>query len=261
MDGFTNGFSIEYHGDEQVKLMADNLKFTIGDEVDLWNKVMKEVKLKHYAGPFKEIPYENNYIQSPIGLVPKDNGKDMRLIFHLSHPRKSAESKSVNANTPKDKARVRYPDFSDAVRRCIEELQIGKRNSCYVSKSDFSAAFRNLGIKPEHWRYLIMKAKNRKTGEWCFFVDKCLLFGAAISCAHFQAVSDAIAHIVEHFTKKTPINYLDDFLFIAWLKALYDEQLRVFLQICEEINMPVSEQKTLWSSTQIVFLGFLIDTI
>ena len=35
---------------------------------------MKEVEAKHYAGPFKTIPFEN-FIQSPIGLVPKDNGK------------------------------------------------------------------------------------------------------------------------------------------------------------------------------------------
>ena len=47
---------------------------------------MKEVKLKWYARPFKQIPYKF-YIQSPIGLVPKDNGRDMRLIFHFSHPR------------------------------------------------------------------------------------------------------------------------------------------------------------------------------
>ena len=36
---------------------------------------MKEVKEGRYAGPFKDNPYKY-YIQSPIGLVPKDNGKN-----------------------------------------------------------------------------------------------------------------------------------------------------------------------------------------
>ena len=47
---------------------------------------MKEVKLGRYAGPFPTIPYEEDFIQSPIGLVPKDQGCDTRLIFHLSYP-------------------------------------------------------------------------------------------------------------------------------------------------------------------------------
>ena len=72
-----------------MKVKSPNLKLNIGDEVDLWNKVMKEVKLGRYAGPFKEIPDEfaDDFIQSLIGLVPKDDGKDTRLIFHLSYPR------------------------------------------------------------------------------------------------------------------------------------------------------------------------------
>ena len=86
IDGFQNGFSIGYEGPENVKIEAPNLKFReVGDPIILWNKVMKEVKELRYAGPFKKIPFEN-YIQSPIGLVPKDGGKDTWLIFHLSYP-------------------------------------------------------------------------------------------------------------------------------------------------------------------------------
>ena len=47
---------------------------------------MKEVRLKHFVGPFEEVPYDN-FIQSPIGLVPKSEPGETRLIFHLSHPR------------------------------------------------------------------------------------------------------------------------------------------------------------------------------
>ena len=100
IDGFKNGFSIGYEGNSDVKITAPNLKFReIGSPVELWNKVMKEVKEKGMQGHLTKIPFEN-YIQSPIGLVPKDNGKDTRLIFHLSYPR--GKGTSVNANTPKE---------------------------------------------------------------------------------------------------------------------------------------------------------------
>ena len=84
VEGFRHGFSIEYDGPKtNIQQTANNFKFRIGDEVDLWNKVMNEVKLSRYAGPFDQVPYQN-FIQSPIGLVPKDKGTKSRLIFHLS---------------------------------------------------------------------------------------------------------------------------------------------------------------------------------
>ena len=138
VDGFKNGFDIGYEGPKQIRMESPNLPLRVGSPTELWNKVMKEVKLKRYAGPFKQLPF-NYYIQSPIGLVPKDGGKVTRLIFHLSHPR-NGRKESVNANTPYKKCKVKYCDFDVAVRRCLEEGRF-----CFVSKSDMESAFRNLG--------------------------------------------------------------------------------------------------------------------
>ena len=86
VDGFSNGFSLGYEGPENVKITAPNLKFRgVGDEIELWNKVMKEVKLGRYAGPFDKPPFEH-FIQSPIGLVPKDGGKKYPTNFSLVLP-------------------------------------------------------------------------------------------------------------------------------------------------------------------------------
>ena len=254
IDGFTNGFSLEYEGNMEVKRTSPNLKLTKGSITELWNKVMKEVKEGRYAGPFKEIPFEY-YIQSPIGLVPKDGGKSTRLIFHLSHPRNN-KKESVNANTPEEKAKVKYCSFDEAIRRCIEE---GK--GCKIAKSDMKSAFRNLGIKREHWPLLVMKATNPNDGVTYYFVDKCLPFGASISCAHFQTFSNAIAHLVKFRTQKKTINYLDDYFFAALLKLMCDLQVQVFLDVCQEINFPVSIDKTFWGCTQLTFLGLLIDNV
>ena len=230
VEGFTNGFPIGYQGvREGIQRNAPNLKLRVGGEIDLWNKVMKEVKLKRYAGPFKKVPFVN-YIQSPIGLVTKDGGKDTRLIFHLSYPR---NGQSVNSEPPKDICSVKYPDFQQAIDRCLEE------GICpVIGKPDLKNAFHFVPIKIGDWFLLIMKAKNPINGLWYYFVDKCMPFSGSISCAHFQKISDALAHIQTIKTNgKIPINYLEDFLFIAMCKFLCDQQLETFLQICVTVSI------------------------
>ena len=254
IDGFTNGFSIGYQGPEDVKITSPNLKFRgVGDKVTLWNKVMKEVKENRYAGPFEKIPFEH-YIQSPIGLVPKDGGRDTRLIFHLRYPR--GKNSSVNANTPAELYKVKYPDFNEAIQLCLKE---GK--GCKIAKSDMKSAFRNLGIKRKHWKFLVMKAESPMDGKTYYFVDKCLPFGASISYSHFQRFSNAVRHVVQYRTEKSLVNYMDDFLFAALLKLLCNNKVKEFLHICDMIAFPVSLEKTFWGTTKLVFLGLLIDTI
>ena len=94
VEGFKNGFSLNFTGNRKVKRLAPNLKLRVGSRFRVWDKVMKEVKAKHYAGPYKEIPFEY-FIQSPIGLVPKDKGSKTRLIFHLSYPKSGGTSVNV----------------------------------------------------------------------------------------------------------------------------------------------------------------------
>ena len=254
IDGFINGFTIGYSGPQDVKITSPNLKFRgVGDKVTLWNKVMKEVKEQRYAGPFEEIPFDN-FIQSPIGLVPKDGGKDTRLIFHLSYPR--GRGTSVNANTPEELCSVQYPDFNEAIQLCIKA---GK--GCKIAKSDMKSAFRNLGIKKQHWKFLVMKAESPLDGKVYYFVDKCLPFGASISCSHFQRFSNAIKHIVQWKTKKDLVNYMDDFFFVELMKLLCNNQVKEFLSVCSMIAFPVSLEKTFWGTTKLTFLGLLIDTI
>ena len=81
IDGFTNGFDIGYKGPNSRQSRAKNIPFTpgVGDKVDMWNKIMKEVEAGWVAGPFNDIPFDN-FIQSPIGLVPKAGGKYLTNI-------------------------------------------------------------------------------------------------------------------------------------------------------------------------------------
>ena len=266
VEGFTNGFPIGYEGPrDNIQRYSPNLKFEIGDNIDLWNKVMKEVKMKRYAGPYDEVPFDN-FIQSPIGLVPKDHGKDSRLIFHLSYPR---DGDSINSCTPKDLCKVKYPDFNEAVDLCMNEMHLFEdetnnsvcdgKPTIYTAKSDLKSAFRVLPLLIIDICLLIMMAVNPLTGKKSFFVDKCLPFGASISCAHFQSFSDGLAHIQKVKSGKKTVNYLDDFFFATYLRSLCNRQVEIFLDLCNTIGFPVSLEKTVWATTKIVFLGLLIN--
>ena len=103
-------------------------------------------------------------------------------------------------------------------------------------------------------------AQDPNDGKWKFFVDKCLPFGASISCSHYQRFSNALRHVVEvRSGSKSLTNYLDDFLFMAIKKWICDNMIKMFLQLCKEVNIPVALEKTEWSDTVIVFLGILLD--
>ena len=97
-EGFHIGFDLGYRGLVNRQDTSDNIPFLIGDVTEMWNKVMDEVEVGRFVGPFKEIPYSINYIQSPIRLVPKDGGKKTRLIFHLSYKFKMAMNWSISGH-------------------------------------------------------------------------------------------------------------------------------------------------------------------
>ena len=203
---------------------------------------MKEVKAKRYAGPFKKNPFVD-FIQSPIGLVPKDGGKDTRLIFHLSYPR---NGHSVNAGIDEKDCTVKYPDFDDAIRIIKELSSVSK--PIFIGRSDMRSAFRQVPLKVEDFCIVLMKATCPKDGQVYWFVDKCLPFGSSISCKIFQDFSSSISHIVAWKAGgDVNVNYLDDFLFIEYIRSVCNDQVKLFIEICEQICFPIALEKMFWA--------------
>ena len=228
---------------------------------------MKEVSLHRMAGPFRKenLPFKN-YIQSPIGLVPKDGGKKTRLIFHLSFDFPGGdEHKSVNHFTPEQLCTVKYNDLDTAIAEAIHIIRTTGVTHLFFSKTDCSSAFRLLSVLVRQRCWLLLKLKHPVTGVVCYFIDKCLPFGASISCALFQSFSDCLKHIagwrirITLHVEPSITNYLDDFLFMAVVAILCNQMLQVFLNICRQINCPINEDKTEWATQLIVFLGILLN--
>ena len=222
---------------------------------------MTEVKLGRYAGPYRTIPYDS-YIQSPIGLVPKGNGSQTRLIFHLSYDFGDAEHElSFNHYTPDHLCKVKYHDLDHAVAcslNLVHEMGLG---AIFYGKADLTSAFRLLPCLPRFFKYMFLKAEHPVTHEVFYFADKNVPFGAARSCALFTEFSECLRHILEYQAggRKCVTNYLDDFLFIAPSEPGCNRLVRLFIDLCQSISCPLSEAKTEWGCTQIVFLGILLD--
>ena len=264
--GFMDGFDLNYQGPTHRRDTSKNIPFTagVGDKLDMWSKIMKEVKECQVAGPFEEIPFDY-YIQSPIRLVPKAGNKT-RLIFHLSYNFGKEESeKFINYFIPDELCTVKYNDLDEAISASLwaheymtKSLQWDKvHRPIYYGKSDALSAFRMVPLSRKCWFLLIFMAADPQNGQMKYFVDKCLPFKSRISCSHYQLFSDAVVHILR--TREVMvfgiINYLDDYLFIEITRARCNALIKCLLKLCEEISLPISMDKTEWASTIMIFSG------
>ena len=237
--GFHEGFDIGYRGPTRRRNLSSNIPIRFGTKFDMWNKIMTEVQMGRYAGPFYGGPLFEHFVQSPLGLVPKSGGWT-RLIFHLSFDfGKEDDERSINYHTPDRLCSVKYRDLDHAVNTCLtlkaekyEELQkrfsqlaaIGifvneqdcSHEGIFFAKTDIMSAFRLAPVLPRQRFLLVMRCAHPVNCKVAFCIEKNLSFGASRSCAIFQSFSDALYHIIGSLTdsKFLVTNYLDDYLFI-----------------------------------------------
>ena len=243
--GFTLGFKLNnfsFKSLDNDKTLCSARQFP---EVVL-NKIQKEINSDRIMGPFDVCPLENPVI-SPLGVREKKTPGEYRLIHHLSYP----YGESVNDGIPRNLATVHYTPLSEAIQHIVN---FGP--GCFLAKSDIKSAFRIIPIHPSDYHLLGFKWEGK------YYFDKCLPMGAASSCSIFEKFSTAVNWIIQ---QKCPfakvLHVLDDFLFIAKTEKECKLALDTFLQICEDIGIPIAPDKTFYPSNKLSFLGIDLDTI
>ena len=96
-----------------------------------------------------------------------------------------------------------------------------------------------------------------------YFYDKMLPFGCSISCAIFQKFATCLQWIIR---KKCPCgetdHYLDDFIFGGQANSNHFlEIMKTFFGSCMKLGIPAAEEKTVWPTPVLVFLGLELDTL
>lgn len=244
--GFKNGFRIGFQGDRHFRV-SPNLKSASEFPEIVEEKLAKEISQGRIAGPFHELPFVNMHI-SPIGVVPKKEVGQYRLIHHLSYPK----DKSINDHIPEELKTVHYSSIDDAI-----EIILNLGPNATMAKTDISNAFRIIPIHPHDHEILGIKFNG------CFYYDQCLPMGCASSCSIFEEFSCALQWIAHTKGGITHIvHVLDDFLILSGQnKNICNQNLKTFLKLCNTLGVPIKEEKTVYAQTIMTFLGIELDTI
>ena len=166
----------------------------------------------------------------------------MKFDNALSYPPRQG----VNSFIDQEDYSVQYSSFDEIVS-IVSDLGKGTLLGIRYIKS----AFRLLPVHRADFELLGIFFEEQ------YNVDKCLPMGCSISCSLFEKCSSFIQWVVGKPTgKKSLAHYLNDLLF-AGKKGTND----CTLLVCFEWGVPIVDEKSKGPFTNLVFLGFEIDTI
>ena len=176
--GFTYGFTI---GCLDLPVHFDinmcNLKSADDCAYIIDKKVANELLLGRVLGPYDVPPTCINYRISPLGVVPKKNPGEFRMILHLSFP----DGSSVNDFIPKEISSVQYAPIQDAIGVIKDSPK-----PVYMAKVDVESAFRIIPISPADRPLLGFRWRGQ------YFMDAALPKGCSSSCAMIECFSTAL---------------------------------------------------------------------
>ena len=245
-NGFKNGFPLCYEGPIQ-SYVSKNLKSALEHKEIVHQKINKEISNGRVEGPFKYPPFKHFRV-SPIGLVPKKDPGEFRLIHHLSYPK----GDSVNDHINPDLCSVQYMKFDEAISM-VQRLGKG----ALLAKADIKSAFRLLPVSKPDFKLLGFEF------EGSFYFDKALPFGCSISCATFESFACFLQWAVQtNCTSGEIEHYLDDFIFGGERNTDQCKlMMESFFQTSSDFGIPLAEEKIEGPTTVLMFLGLEIDSV
>ena len=226
-EGFEFGFTIPFEGPLPVE-RSKNLVSAGQYPHVVSSKLQIELQSGRVAGPFLHPPFED-FVTSPIGLVPKKVPGEYRLIHHLSHP----NGRSVNSGIDKTFTSVSYHSVDNAIDLISELDQV-----VYLAKTDVKSAFRIIPVNPDSYHLLGFQWQQR------FYYDRTLPMGLSASCQIFESFSTAIQWVAQ---TKLGLPYmfhiLDDFLIINTSLVKCQDNLDTFTSWCSDMGIPLAPEK------------------
>ena len=209
-------------------------------------KISEELAAGRLAGPFDTPPFPNFRV-SALGVVPKKDPGEYRLIHHLSFPRGA----SVNDGISTEDASVQYARVDDVVAM-IKHLGQG----CFLAKADIKSAFRIIPILPTDYDLLGIFWQGK------YYYDRVMPMGCASSCRTFEIFSTAIEWVAKkHLSMPHLIHILDDYLMAAPTFHQCHINLDRFLFLCAYLGVPMAPEKTVDPETVLAFAGIELDTL
>ena len=246
VQGFSCGFKIDFEGPD-VPLSAHNSSSAQHHSGVVSNKLTKEIELGRISGPLQEVPFKN-FKCSPLSVREKQIPGTYRLLHNLSYP---YDESAVNFNIPKEASHVQYASIDDAFQLIRDHSP-----AAFMAKSDIKDAFRLIPIHPSDYHLMGFMWQNQ------YYYDKCLPMGCSTSCKIFERFSSALRWILKEKLGVTHVTkILDDFFFTGPSYASCLHSLHTFRALCDQLGIPLAEEKTVGPTKQIVFLGIELDSV
>lgn len=247
IEGFTHGFRLDLDKSKVVpskKLSRFNHQSARRHSEIVTQKLQKEIDAGRMIGPFVAPPYPD-FHSSPLALVAKKVPGQWRLIHNLSFP----HGGSVNDLIAREKGAVTYQTV-DTVIESIVKVGPG----CVLSKTDIQHAYKIIPVHGSDVPHLGLFWNE------AYYCDLTLPMGCRTSCRIFESFSTALEWIGRHKGGLSHLHHvLDDFMMVSKAE-LAERQLRIFLDICKYLGIPVVVAKT-ESGTVLIFLGIEMDTV
>ena len=242
--GFCIGYSLLL---SEIKSSKRNIKSARNHAKIVNDYLAEEVQAGRVAGPFSCNAVPNALI-SRFRVIPKVHQPNKwRLIIDLSHPK----GKSVNDRIPKHLCLMSYISVDDAIHKIIS-LGCGT----LLAKIDIKSAFRLIPVHPADRHLLAMEWKGAT------YVDTCLPFGPCSAPKLFNVLADLLEWILLHLGVSVLLHYLDDYLTMGPPNTqICHRSLRLLIEVCTLLGIPLALEKVAGPSTIIEFLGILLDTM
>ena len=186
-------------------------------------------------------------IISALGVVPKKDTHELRIIHDCSHP----IDNGVNSLYT-----VQKHSF-ESVDSAIRHL---KPNG-WLAKVDLKSAYRHVGIHPLDYNVMGLKYKFNKDKQFTYFYDIRLCFGASASVGIFHRLTQSVVRIMHRQGHTNVLCYLDDFLMTGDTQAECQTTMDIMLKLLDKLRFTINWSKVVYPSQNIDFLGINIDSV
>jgi hypothetical protein len=210
-------------------------------------KFEEEVALGRIICGYVDDPrFAGRWGTTAVGVVDKDHSgfQCIRIVNDLSRPR----GVSVNECTLMDK--YKFASVTDAYRYMTP--------CAYMSKVDFSAAYRSVGFAERFWMYHVYAWK--VDGVDVLLMDLRLMFGHTAGPGEFTELSQIIVRRIKQSGCPGTLGFIDDLITIS---DTYDECMRCHLLTIELVTFlgfELNPKKVEPCTQDIVYLGIQLQT-
>uniref|UniRef100_A0A1I8HAA6 Reverse transcriptase domain-containing protein n=2 Tax=Macrostomum lignano TaxID=282301 RepID=A0A1I8HAA6_9PLAT len=240
-DGIANGFRIT-----DGKRLCETFNANYMSTSTFHRAVELQIKEEIENGRYLIVPKKPTMV-SPLGAIPKDNGK-VRLIHDCSTP----PGYSVNDNYTKKLS----PRF-ESVKKVA--ASIGK--GWFMAKLDLSQAYRSVAIHPDDYQATGIGWRFKGNRDLTWLVDTRLPFGSCASVEIFYRLTQAVKRMMVRRGVANISVYLDDFLVAAESEKECMDALKELIKLVRQLGFGVNWNKVVEPTQCLVYLGVKIDTV